>query len=92
MGKYDVPAMINFILQTTGRSKLIYVGHSMGCAIFFVAMTTYPELNSKVELMIALGPATSLAHMTSPIRYAAPFVTPIQVMHKNDETIMKNKL
>ena len=38
IGKYDVPAMINYILNTTGRQKLSYIGHSMGCATFYIAM------------------------------------------------------
>lgn len=79
MGKYDIPAVINYILNKTGRTKLSYVGHSMGCAIFFVAIVTHPELNDKVEMMMALAPATSLAHMKSPMRYLAPFVTPLEV-------------
>lgn len=51
----------------------------MGCAIFFVAMISHPELNEKIEVMMALAPAASLAHMKSPIRYFAPFVMPLQV-------------
>lgn len=79
MGRYDVPAIINYILLTTSRTKLIYIGHSMGCAVFFVAMITHPELNDKIEVMVALAPATSLDHMTSPIRFFAPFVGPLEV-------------
>lgn len=51
----------------------------MGCSMFFVAMATYPELQSKIETMVALAPATSLAHMTSPIFRLAPFIKPIEV-------------
>ena len=80
MGKYDIPAVINFIINTTGKSKLLYVGHSMGCAMFFIAMTYHPELNSKIELMFALGPAANLNNMRSPIRFATPFVNQIQVI------------
>jgi lysosomal acid lipase/cholesteryl ester hydrolase len=47
--------------------------------MFFVAMATYPELQSKIETMVALAPATSLAHMTSPIFRLAPFIKPIEV-------------
>ena len=82
MGQYDIPAEINYVLANTGRSKLIYIGHSMGCAIFFVAMISHPELNDKIEVMMALAPATALAHMRSPIRYIAPFVGPLQVCAK----------
>lgn len=80
MGKYDVPAVLKFILQKTGKEKLIYVGYSMGCSMFFVAMATHPELTSKVEVMMGLAPAGSLAHMSSPvIRTVAPFVKHIEV-------------
>lgn len=30
MGRYDIPAVINFILAKTGHSKLTYIGASMG--------------------------------------------------------------
>lgn len=75
MGKHDIPAVLNFILAKTGRDKLIYIGYSMGCSMFFVAMSTHPELKAKIELMVGLAPAVSLAHMISPaIRLIAPFV------------------
>lgn len=57
----------------------MYRNIKMGCAIFFVAMITHPELNNKIEVMMALAPATNLAHMRSPMRYVAPFVKPIEV-------------
>jgi lysosomal acid lipase/cholesteryl ester hydrolase len=82
MGKYDLPAVINFILTTNGNpeGKLSYIGYSMGASMFFVAMITDPDLNTKIEVMIALGPAVSLAHIASPvIRAIAPFVKYIEV-------------
>ena len=80
MGKYDIPAVLNFILSETGRDQLIYVGHSMGCAMFFVTMSTFPELGSKIELMIGLAPAASMANLGSPIPKAlAPFAKPLEV-------------
>lgn len=30
MGLYDIPAEMEYILNITGREKLIYIGHSMG--------------------------------------------------------------
>ena len=52
MGKYDIPAVLNYILAKTGRVKLIYIGHSMGTTMFWVAMETHPELNQKIQLMV----------------------------------------
>lgn len=79
MGKYDVTAMINYILFKTERNKLVYVGHSMGCTVFFVCMASNPAMNNNIEAMIALAPATNLAHMKSPIRYLSPFAGPVEV-------------
>jgi pimeloyl-ACP methyl ester carboxylesterase len=30
MGLYDQPAMIDFIIKTTGQEKITYMGHSEG--------------------------------------------------------------
>ena len=80
MGKYDIPAVLNFILSETGRNKLIYIGHSMGCTMFFVTMSTFPELGSKIELMVALAPAVSLANMDSTFfKIQARFVRQFEV-------------
>ncbi|XP_046451056.1 lipase 3-like [Daphnia pulex] len=80
MGTFDIPSVVNYILTKTGRAKLSYIGHSMGCAMFFVAMINRPELNDRIEVMMALAPATALAQMKSPIRYFAPFATPLQIV------------
>ena len=52
MGNFDIPAVINYILEKTNRPSLIYVGHSMGGAMFFIAMLKHPELNDKIEMMV----------------------------------------
>ena len=80
MGYYDIPACINYVLKETGASKLVYIGHSMGTAIFWVAMITHPELNSKIDVMIALAPAASVANVKSLVKFTAPFINPIEVI------------
>ena len=79
MGKYDIPACINYVLSVNGASSLSYVGHSMGCAAFFIAMTYHTELNSKIDVMFALAPATANGNSQTIIRYEAPFVNQIVV-------------
>jgi lysosomal acid lipase/cholesteryl ester hydrolase len=51
MGNYDIPANINYILSVTKQPKIIYIGHSLGSAIFFIAMIKHPELNDKIDVM-----------------------------------------
>jgi len=57
MALYDLPALFDYILKATGTEDLFYIGHSMGCSVFFVALALKPHLNTKIRAMIALAPA-----------------------------------
>lgn len=80
MGLYDIPAEMEYILNATGREKLIYIGHSMGTTMFWVAMETHPELNEKIELMVGLAPVASVRLMKSPIRLITPFTNQLKIL------------
>ncbi|KZS10880.1 putative Lipase 3 [Daphnia magna] len=74
IGDHDIPAIINYILKETGRSKLSYIGHSLGCGVFFIAMIKHPELNAKIDAMVGLAPLSSFANFTTALfRILAPF-------------------
>lgn len=45
IGRYDLPAMIECILNETERDNLIYIGHSQGTTSFLVMASTNPEHN-----------------------------------------------
>nr|XP_020656966.1 lipase member M-like isoform X1 [Pogona vitticeps] len=66
MAKYDLPAMLNFILQKTGQQQLYYVGYSQGAAIAFIAFSTMPELAQRIKLFFALAPVTRIKYARSP--------------------------
>lgn len=75
IGYYDLPAMVDHILKTTGRDKLHYIGHSQGGADFFVMTSDRPEYNEKILLMQGLAPAVFMSHCQSLVlKYLAPFV------------------
>ncbi len=59
MGQFDIPAVVDYVLATTGRPKLSYVGYSLGCAVFFIAVDGRPDLNDKVDVMVALAPSSA---------------------------------
>ena len=83
MGAYDLPSMLNKVLETTGQEKLFYVGHSMGTTAFMVMANMHPEMNEKVELASFLAPVAYLQHATSPLLVAlAPIVDQIDVSIK----------
>lgn len=43
LGRQDVPTFIDYILDTTGRQTLSYVGHSQGTTQFFLGASLLPE-------------------------------------------------
>jgi len=78
MGKYDVPAVIDYALNATGQKDLYWFGHSMGTTMFFTGMSLNPEYNSKIRLMSAFAPVAFTEHMISPIRLIAPYSASVE--------------
>ncbi|CAH0547935.1 unnamed protein product [Brassicogethes aeneus] len=67
IGKYDLPACIDYILESTGKPDLIYAGHSQGTTVFFVMASERPEYQSKIRLSMSLAPSVFLEHTKHPI-------------------------
>nr|XP_022912363.1 lipase 3-like [Onthophagus taurus] len=67
LGVYDLPAMIDYVLETTGHEKLQYVGHSQGNTIFYVMCSERPEYNSKIISQFSMAPIAYVSHMKSPL-------------------------
>ena len=79
MGKYDLPAMINKVLDTTGEEQLFYVGHSMGTTALMAMTNFHPEMNDKIILASLLAPVAYVEHIRSPIALIAPFANLLEV-------------
>ncbi|KAL4157991.1 hypothetical protein PRNP1_003771 [Phytophthora ramorum] len=67
MALNDMPAMINYVLDSTGHSTLSYVGHSEGTMQAFAGFSVDQDLAKKVSYFGALAPVSYLGHITSPI-------------------------
>ncbi|XP_048361962.1 lipase member M-like [Sphaerodactylus townsendi] len=66
MAMNDLPAIINFILDKTGREQIYYVGYSQSATIAFIAFSAMPNLAQKVKIFFALGPVYLLNNNESP--------------------------
>ncbi|NWS82914.1 LIPM Lipase, partial [Toxostoma redivivum] len=67
MAMYDLPAMVDFILNKTGQKKLFYVGHAQGSSLGFIAFSSLPHLAKKIKLFFALAPVYTFHHAQGPV-------------------------
>jgi len=80
-GLFDVTAGIDYALMTTGQSQVHYVGHSMGCTQFLVAMSMLPEYNNKIKVAALLAPPAFMSHATSPIFQIADLAGDVDALY-----------
>ena len=52
MAMYDLPAMINFVLQKTGQKQIYYVGYSQGCTIGALAGVAHDIAWTTLKMLI----------------------------------------
>lgn len=57
IGHYDLPAMIDYMLNCTQSSKAFYVGHSQGTTSFLVFLSTRPEYCEKIVHAHLMAPS-----------------------------------
>ncbi|XP_013141648.1 PREDICTED: lipase 3-like [Papilio polytes] len=67
IGQFDIPSMIDYILETTRMKTLYYIGHSQGTTSFYVMLSLKPDYNNKVKMMFSLAPVAWMSHVKSPI-------------------------
>ncbi|XP_037779598.1 gastric triacylglycerol lipase-like [Penaeus monodon] len=82
MGYYDLPAIIDYVLNTTQAEDLYYVGFSMGTTIFWAMMNDRPEYNQKVHVMVGLGPVAYVGNAKGPLARASSQVDLIERVAK----------
>ncbi|XP_077486622.1 tear acid lipase-like protein [Amblyomma americanum] len=67
IGRYDTAAGIDHVLNATGASKLALFCLSQGVTAALALLSTRPEYNKKVELVVAYGPVANLSNMGHPM-------------------------
>jgi len=87
IGNYDLPAVIDYIIDQTSYDKLSYVGHSMGTTAMFTAMSStrkdyYVE---KLNSFVALAPSVRMNNIAYSLTFSAQFVYQNQEWVKEHE-------
>ncbi|KAJ5072826.1 lipase [Anaeramoeba ignava] len=62
MIQYDLPAIVDFILEETGSSEIYYVGHSQGGGMGLGALSIFPKYQEIFKSVALLAPATYENH------------------------------
>lgn len=65
MGIYDLPAVIDYVLNTTGFQQVYQIGMSEGATQFYVMTSSRPAYNDKVKAHFSYAPATFLCHLSN---------------------------
>ncbi|XP_053243379.1 lipase member M-like [Podarcis raffonei] len=67
MSLYDLPAMIDYILQENGQKQIYYIGHSQGATLGFIAFSMMPEVAEKIKLFFVFAPAYTFQNSKGPV-------------------------
>lgn len=81
MAKYDLPAVVDYILKTTKASYIYYAGHSQGTEIVFAELGRNITLASKIKHFFALAPVAHLGYVDGPFKTLASYVNDLEVSY-----------
>lgn len=57
IGYYDLPAMIDYMLEVTGSPNAFFAGHSQGTTALLVMLSTRPQYNQKIIQAHLMAPS-----------------------------------
>ncbi|XP_075530848.1 lysosomal acid lipase/cholesteryl ester hydrolase-like [Dermacentor variabilis] len=74
MGRYDVAACIDHVLNATGAPKLTIVAFSQGVLANLILHSVRPEYSEKVNLLVAYAPVANITHIEPPLGWLVPII------------------
>ncbi|XP_050393751.1 gastric triacylglycerol lipase [Patella vulgata] len=80
MARFDLPAVVDYVLAKSGQSQVIYVGHSQGTTIGFAGFSQNQTLASKIKLFVALAPVAKVAHIRGPYKLVGPYAYDLEFL------------
>jgi lysosomal acid lipase/cholesteryl ester hydrolase len=74
MAQYDLPAVINHVLNVTHADTTYYIGHSQGTLIANAQFSEDTELAAKIKLFISLAPIAKVTHVEGFLGFVSQLV------------------
>lgn len=74
MALIDLPLFIDTILEKTNMKKLTYIGYSMGSTVSYILLSSKPEYNDKMNVVLNIAP---VAIFTRPLSQLLSLFTAI---------------
>ncbi|XP_071131968.1 gastric triacylglycerol lipase-like [Mytilus edulis] len=79
MAKFDLPATVDYIINSTNSSQIYYAGHSQGTMIVFAELGRNPTLATKIKHFFVLAPVATLGNVGGPFKAVAPFAKDLDI-------------
>ncbi|XP_034240149.1 lipase 1-like [Thrips palmi] len=89
-GVVDQAEAIDYVLQATGRQKLVVIGHSMSSTAQVVLLAERPEYNDKVMGQVLLAPPVNFEHSTGALAYAGKVLLNLPGMKESGTENVQN--
>ncbi|XP_011860682.1 PREDICTED: lipase 3-like isoform X2 [Vollenhovia emeryi] len=85
LGTKDLPAMFDYIFNYTQQTDLYYIGHSMGTTSIFTLLSSKPEYNMKMKMVICLAPVAFWTKVTPSFNGIANTLVSLKKIFKQHE-------
>lgn len=79
IAKYDIPAIIDYVLIKTNHTCAHYVGHSQGTTVVLAMLSLFPRYNQKLKTLHLMAPAVYFSNTNTFLKAAVAFYGPLEV-------------
>ncbi|KJH53387.1 hydrolase, alpha/beta domain protein [Dictyocaulus viviparus] len=94
MAEYDLPAMIDYVLNKTGQDSLYYVGHSQGSLTMLAKLSKDVEFSKKIRKFFMLAPVSRMSHVKGLFYYLGEIYEQFKLVYRlfGDNEFMSNNI
>jgi len=85
MGTMDLPKVLKYVLESTGKTKLQIVGHSQGITALYVMLDQHPHLAANISLVSAMAPLAYNSHTLGMLKWCAQFLANLPLWASQSE-------